>query len=62
MDPDANLDEQRSLADAIIYRIDHDLPPEQHESDRLAELVLALDQWLRWGGRLPATWSSRRVA
>lgn len=51
MDPDANLEEQRELAERLA---------EGHgdEADllRLAELVLALDRWMTAGGALPERW------
>lgn len=52
MDPDATLEEM--LAEA---RADQS---EFHEGiHRLAELVLALDEWLRKGGPLPEAWSAQ---
>lgn len=55
MDPDANLEEQVALAAAIM--------DEPHEPDdliaksiRLADLVLALNQWLAQGGHWPQAW------
>jgi len=52
MDPDANLSEQRRIAEQIVENgaIDAD------RAERLAELVLALDEWLKKGGFLPARW------
>lgn len=44
MDPDSNLEEMLEIATAL-----------QDES-RLAELVVALDGWLRGGGFLPQAW------
>lgn len=67
MDPDANLQEQRALATRIGARSDggmhdgrtgdlrHDVD-QMHDALRLAELVLALDEWIAGGGFLPATW------
>lgn len=56
MDPIANLNEQREVA-ARIMEIDdkgdysHDANPElEAGAVRLAELVLALDEWRRKGG------------
>ena len=59
MDPNANWEEQLRLAQAIL-----DGDGEQREgeglsqdADRLAELVLALNDWIRGGGFPPAAWS-----
>lgn len=51
MDPSKNLSEQLTIAVRIAEG-------EQSESDvdRLAELVLELDAWLRAGGFAPAQW------
>ena len=58
MDPDANLIEQRSLAQAIVDADNqaYDVDP---DALRLAELVLALDEWIRGGGFLPANWAKK---
>ncbi len=61
MDPLANIEEQTSLARAILERIDEDaddhgrlgLGTAEHVADlagQLAERVLALDEWRRSGG------------
>ncbi len=51
MDPDANLHEQIYLAEIIkTVRVT------QAEAERLAELVLALDAWIKGGGFLPKRW------
>ena len=52
MDPNANLSEQLELAKAIVAT-DH---PEPEDAERLAELVLALDDWITRGGFLPDSW------
>lgn len=55
MDPNANLEEQRKLAQAIsttLYR--ETIIP---DAERLAELVQALDKWLSGGGFLPKDWN-----
>lgn len=55
MDPDATLAEMLEEA-----RADQS---EFHEGiHRLAELVLALDEWLRKGGFLPTDWHSATAA
>jgi hypothetical protein len=64
MDPQANIREQRELAQQIIDRTDaadkDDRPftgkeqtAHMEDADRLAELVLALDEWRRRGGYDP---------
>jgi hypothetical protein len=56
MDPTENLSEQLDLAKTIVIR----LPFLDSDGERLADLVLALDQWLRKGGALPEPWKTRR--
>jgi alkyl hydroperoxide reductase subunit AhpC len=46
MDPNAALQELLAIAGAA-----------ERDPDRMAELVEALDGWLRGGGFLPARWS-----
>ena len=58
MDPNANLAESLRLATRISA-----LPALAISSDdaqRLAELVLALDEWLAHEGFLPQRWAPRR--
>lgn len=68
MDPEANLAEQLSLAEQVIEIIDErgddygnlceeDMLEVVDNATRLAELVQALDGWLRSGGFLPASWA-----
>jgi hypothetical protein len=52
MDPDANLVEQRRLSQDIIY----DELLDETKANRLAELVQALDEWIKGGGFLPKAW------
>ena len=74
MDPEANLLEQLDLASAIIEGADavadadsmsedleasHDVVD---DAERLAELVIALDEWIRRGGFLPLGWKKAREA
>ena len=54
MDPEANLSEQLRICQRIAAG-EHD----ESDVDRLAELVLALDTWLRGGGFLPRAWTPR---
>jgi hypothetical protein len=67
MDPEANLSEQLSLAAEIIEIIDErgdedgnlcdeDKDEVVDNANRLAELVQALDGWIRSGGFLPKRW------
>lgn len=52
MDPDANIEEQLRLATRMAEG-----PISEHEGRRLAELVLALDEWLVRKGFKPRRWS-----
>lgn len=54
MDPHANIAEQRKLARRITLAADHGRP-DADDVDRLAELVLALDEWRAKGGFDPYT-------
>lgn len=54
MDPDANYREQVALAE-LIDRGDGD----EDDAQRLAELVLALNRWVRNGGFPPAAFSKK---
>ncbi len=56
MDPNENLNEQLRLADIIqdgMLGPDYDLA----DIDRLAELVIALDEWITKGGFIPQRWN-----
>ena len=55
VDPNANLAEQLRLAKSFL---DSDSLPEDVDVVRLAELVVALDQWIRSGGFLPHPWKT----
>ena len=57
MDPNSNLTEQLRLAEKMLR--DPAINPD--DSERLAEIVLALDGWIRGGGFLPDGWNSRPV-
>jgi len=59
MDPNANLAEQLEIACRLLGTdcLDKsDLP----DAVRLAELVLALDEWIGQGGFLPSHWAHPR--
>jgi hypothetical protein len=55
MDPTATMAEQLDLASSIISDHERGRPVSEHDAVRLAELVLALDEWLRRGGFHPVT-------
>lgn len=57
MDPNENLAEQLRIAREIIERDDDAGPSE----NRLAELVIALHEWLARSGALPEAWGERKV-
>lgn len=59
MDPDANLAEQLMLSQRIKFNYDEGFRPNEEDSNRLAELVVALDEWISKGGFLPAKWRKR---
>lgn len=52
MDATANLAEQLDLAKSIL----HDGVEGAENTERLAELVLALHDWINKGGFLPDQW------
>lgn len=60
MDPNSNLAEQLRIARDILHAFDRELPWDDAEVTRLAELVEALDGWLSKGGFLPEAWSTNR--
>jgi hypothetical protein len=72
MDPEANLRAQRETTRDIMKIWDacgHDgnFTPQQenelvHYAYRLAELVEALDGWIKGGGFLPSSWQKSRTA
>ena len=55
MDPDENLTDQRRLAHAILIDPDEN---QSREAAQLAELVLALDEWLVRSGFRPQDWQA----
>jgi hypothetical protein len=58
MDPNANLESQREIAETALDSeiIDPD------DLLRLAELVVDLDAWIMSGGALPSEWSAQAAA
>lgn len=55
MDPDENLREQVEIAKDILLPDLSDMELEE-KAVRLAELVVALDEWIRKGGFIPEAW------
>jgi hypothetical protein len=56
MDPTDNLCDQIMLAEVIQGH----LPFLDEDGERLAHLVLDLDEWLRKGGALPEPWRKKK--
>lgn len=58
MDPDANLKEQLTIAKRIIKHADAPttVAVDAHDAEALAERVIALNEWIKRGGFLPAAW------
>jgi hypothetical protein len=57
MDPNANLNEQIEIAQrAVEYDANSSPSAVARDLNRLSELVLALDDWLRRGGFVPRRW------
>lgn len=54
MDPNANLQEQLRLSQEIL-----DGKHVEENAERLAELVQALNGWIKRGGFLPQDWQNR---
>jgi hypothetical protein len=59
MDPNANLEEQLRLAARIVEDGDSGVGASSLHADRLAELVLALNEWITNGGFLPERWRQK---
>lgn len=56
MDPNANLKEMLELAASLIEAADDEEAIDPIDAVRLAELVQALDGWIKGGGFLPTEW------
>jgi hypothetical protein len=56
MDPNANRNEQKRLADAITRCEIEGCANCLRHGRRLAELVVALHEWIERGGPLPSAW------
>lgn len=59
MDPNATLDEMRTLAKRIsaAYDDEEGNGVDQDDANQLAELVEAMDGWLKGKGFLPKEWA-----
>lgn len=60
MDPNENLREQLEISARIMHAMetgDYDAEDMEADACRLAELVLALDAWIKSGGFRPGIWS-----
>lgn len=60
MDPSANLKEQIEIAEQMFVLDEKGESLDEDDAFRLAELVLALDEWIRKAGHLPAIWEANR--
>lgn len=58
MDPDTNLCEQLAIAERMLN--DEENPDYLTDAQRLAELVVSLDTWIRNQGYLPQPWDHER--
>lgn len=59
MDPDANLEEQLRLANALALQIERGEKMDEGDVLRLEELVVSLDEWISKGGFLPQRWTKK---
>lgn len=59
MDPSANLTEQLKIAARIQAANVTDDDCLVNDAERLADLVLALDEWICKGGFLPERWTRK---
>jgi hypothetical protein len=60
MDPNANLKEMLELAKTIqeAYEDEDGNGVDQDDANRLAELILAMHEWLGRGGFKPGAWGN----
>lgn len=56
MDPDANLREQMKIAKKISQTGYDNFAAYQDDAERLAELVISLNNWIVGGGFYPKKW------
>ncbi len=59
MDPDINLRSQLARARGILQAVDDGMRVYEPDAERLAELVVALDEWITKGGFLPERWTKK---
>lgn len=61
MDPNFNLSDQLDIAKEILDYCERYPYGDRytHSEDRLAELVIALDEWITKGGFLPERWTKK---
>lgn len=58
MDPNATLAEMLFTANAILNSTADDRPDQARQlGDRLAELVVGMDDWMSHAGALPMAWA-----
>lgn len=62
MDPNANLIELLGLAHAIVNDDEQNSYCGVQERDRMAELIIALDERIMKGGFLPTRWTGANRA
>lgn len=59
MDPNANLEEMNELAEAVLNDDEMAVArwgSKEEQLNRLAELVVAMDDWIVGGGFIPDKW------
>jgi hypothetical protein len=59
MDPNANRAEQLRLASRLVESFDNERPIREDDAARLAELVIALDEWISGEGFPPDAWARK---
>lgn len=59
MDPNENLKEQLVISKRIRVSADRNEFIGVAEIERLSDLVIALDEWLKGGGFLPKQWRTK---
>lgn len=55
--PDSNLEEQLKIAERLVDRD----PTNWEDAQRLAELVVTMDEWIGSGGFMPKRWRRRQA-
>lgn len=59
MDPNACLEEIRSLTESVLNTHDRDEQEYHSDCQRLAELIQSLDEWISKGGYFPGYWENK---